>query len=128
MTVAYQYAVVRAVPRVDRGECVNVAVLMYCGAHSLLAIAAHVDEDRLRALDPDVDVEAVRAALEGLQAVCEGSPAAGPAAQLAPLARFGWLTAPRSTVVQPGPVHCGVAADAADAQRQLHRLLTRLVL
>jgi hypothetical protein len=120
----YQYAVLRAVPRVDRGECVNVGVLLYCGERDLLAVAVHVDEARLRALDPDVDVPAVRGALDAVRAVCEADPAAGQAATGSRLSRFGWLTAPRSTVVQPGPVHCGVSDDPAS---QLERLLARLV-
>jgi hypothetical protein len=83
-----------------------------------------LDEARLRVLDPRVDVDAVRSALAGVEAVCAGDPSAGPAAQGSRRERFGWLTAPRSTVVQAGPVHGGVTLDP-DAH--LHRLLDRLV-
>jgi hypothetical protein len=118
---AFQYAVLRAVPRVDRGECVNVGVLLYCQDAGYLAVAVHLDEDRLHAIDPTVDLDAVHAALDGVRAVCAGAPPTS----WPPRDRFGWLTAPRSTVVQAGPVHSGVTEDP-DAQ--LQRLLTRLVL
>ena len=120
----FEYAVLRAVPRVDRGERVNVGVVVYCQGADYLGAAAHVDPDRLRLLDPRVDVDAVRAALDGICAVCEGSPDAGRAAEGPIRARFGQLTAPRSTVVQPGPVHGGLTGDPA---AELERLLTRLV-
>jgi hypothetical protein len=122
--VAFEYAVLRAVPRVDRGECLNVGVVLYCQAADYLRVLLHVDEARLRSLDPSVDVDAVRSALAGVHAVCDGDAAAGPAASGSRRERFGWLTAPRSTMVQAGPVHSGVTLDP-DAQ--LHRLLDRLV-
>jgi Protein of unknown function (DUF3037) len=120
----YEYALLRAVPRVDRGECVNVGVVLYCQARDYLGAAIHLDEARIRALDPDVDLDAVRAALDGVCAVCAGTAPAGPAAAPSPRARFGWLTAPRSTVVQAGPVHSGLTDDPAAT---LQRLLERLV-
>ena len=122
--VAFEYAVLRAVPRVDRGERINVGVVVYCQARDYLGAAVHVDGDRLRALDPAVDVEAVRSVLDGVRAVCRGEAPAGAAAAPSPRARFGWLTAPRSTVVQPGAVHGGLTADPA---RTLADLLARLV-
>jgi hypothetical protein len=121
----FEYAVLRAVPRVDRGECVNVGVVLYCQGAEYLRVLVHLDEARLRAIDRGVDVDLVRAALAGVEAVCAGDPAAGPAASGSRRERFGWLTAPRSTVVQAGPVHSGVTLDP-DAH--LHRLLDRLVL
>ncbi len=121
----FQYAVLRAVPRVDRGECVNVGVVLYCGPLDALDVAVHVEDARLRALDPGVDVDAVRGALRTVTAVCAGDPAAGHAAAGSRKERFGWLVAPRSTVVQPGPVHCGVTADPAAT---LAGLFGRLVL
>jgi hypothetical protein len=120
----FEYAVLRAVPRVDRGECVNIGVLLYCQGADYLGAGVHVDAQRLRLLDPEVDVDAVRAALDGICAVCAGSPDAGPAAHGPARARFGQLTAPRSTVVQPGPVHGGLTGDPA---AELERLVTRLV-
>ena len=122
--MAFEYAVLRAVPRVDRGECLNVGVVLYCQAAEYLHVLLHLDEARLRALDPSVDVDSVRSALAGVRAVCAGDAVAGPAATGSRRERFGWLTAPRSTVVQAGPVHSGVTLDP-DAQ--LRRLLDRLV-
>ena len=124
MRVPYEYAIVRAVPRVERGEFINVGVVLYCQAAEYLHVLLHLDEARLRALDPSVDVDSVRSALAGVRAVCAGDAVAGPAATGSRRERFGWLTAPRSTVVQAGAVHSGVTLDP-DAQ--LRRLLDRLV-
>ena len=120
----FEYAVLRAVPQVERGECVNVGVMLYCQAHDFLAARCHVDAARLRALDPGVDVPAIEAVLETVRAACAGAPDAGPAGQGPPGQRFRWLAAPRSTVVQAGPIHAGLTADPA---RELDRLLERLV-
>jgi Protein of unknown function (DUF3037) len=122
--VPFEYALLRAVPRIDRGECVNVGVVVYCQARDYLGTAVHVDEVRLFALDRQADVDAVRAALAGLEAVCAGREAAGRAGSGSRRERFGWLTAPRSTVVRAGPVHSGLTRDP-DAD--LRRLLDRLV-
>jgi Protein of unknown function (DUF3037) len=121
--VPFEYALVRAVPRVDRGEFVNVAVVLYCQARDFLGCTATFEPERLRALHPQADVDAVAAALDGICAVCEGLPIAGAAAGGPPRARFGWLTSPRSTVVQAGPVHSGVTTDPA---AELARLAARL--
>lgn len=120
----FDYAVLRAVPRVDRDEAVNVGVLLYCGPDGFLAARTHVDAARLRMLDPDVDVEAVRAAARTVVATCDGDAAAGPVAGDPPGRRFRWLAAPRSTVLQPGPVHSGVTDDPAG---ELDRLFAALV-
>ena len=122
--VPFEYAVLKAVPRIDRGECVNVGVVLYCQARDYLATLHHLDEARLRALDPRVDLDAVGDALAGVEAVCAGRAMAGRASGGSPRERFGWLTAPRSTVVQSGPVHSGLTRDP-DAD--LRRLLDRLV-
>lgn len=122
-TMAFQYAVLRAVPRIDRGEFVNIGVIMYCQQAGFLRCAVTVDSGRLQALDPVVDLEAVRTAADAVVAGCalEG----GSARQNNGLAtRFGMLTAPRSTVVQPSPVHAGVTADPG---RTLSELVTKLV-
>jgi hypothetical protein len=122
--VPFEYALVRAVPRVDRGESVNVGVIVYCQAHDFVGARTHLDPDRLRALDPQVDVEVVAAALAGVVAVCAGGAQTGPAGRARARERFGWLTAPRSTVVQPGPVHSGLTDDP---EAELTRLLAALV-
>jgi Protein of unknown function (DUF3037) len=122
--MAFQYVVLRCVPRVDREEFLNVGVVLHCQDADYLACAGDVDDARLSVLAPGLDVEAVRSALAAVAAVCDGDPSAG-AAGRAPLSiRFGFLSAPRSTVVQPGPIHGGITADPA---AELARLLDRLV-
>ncbi|WP_052848927.1 DUF3037 domain-containing protein [Streptomyces avicenniae] len=120
----FEYAVLRVVPRVERGEFINAGVLVYCRARSFLAARTHLDEARLRALDPGADVTGVRAALHAAECVCRGGPGAGAAADDETGRRFRWLVAPRSTVVQPGPVHTGLTGDPA---AELDRLLAILV-
>lgn len=119
--VPFEYVVLRAVPRVERGECVNVGLVLWCQARDYLGAVMEVDDARLRALDPDVDVEGVRAVLAAVGEACGGS---GPAGDTTRGQRFRWLAAPRSTVVQPGPVHGGITADPA---AELARLADRLV-
>lgn len=121
--MAFQYAVLRAVPRVDRGEFVNIGVIMYCQQADFLRCAVTVDAVRLEALDPGVDLEAVRTAAEAVVAGCAVE--VGSNRQNDGLAtRFGMLTAPRSTVVQPSPIHAGVTSDP---ERTLRELVTKLV-
>jgi hypothetical protein len=120
----FEYAVLRVVPRVERGECVNVGVVLFCRARRFLDVRLEPDEARLLALAPDLDLAAVRRHLELIRLVCAGDPAAGPLALLQQHERFGWLVAPASTVVQPGPVHTALGADPAAA---LDRLLATMV-
>ena len=120
----YEYALLRVVPRVDRGEAINAGVVLYCQGLDFLGARTALDERRLAALDPGTDPAAVRAALEAVVAVCDGSPAAGPAGTGSLGTRFRWLTAPKSTVVQPGPVHGGMTADPL---AQLEHLVDTLV-
>jgi hypothetical protein len=124
----FQYVVLRCVPRVDREEFVNVGVLLYSQSADFLCAGSRLDAARLRALAPDLDLEAVRSALAAIEAVCcgqAGTPAGTAAGTEISLGqRFGWLAAPRSTVVQPGPIHGGLTDDPA---RQLRHLLDTLV-
>jgi len=120
----YQYVVLRCVPRVDREEFLNVGVVLYCQERSFLDAAWHCDADRLRALDPRVDVQAVRDALTFVDGVCAGDERGGAAATKDLGTRFGFLKAPRSTVLQPGPVHGGLTTDPA---RELEHLLERFL-
>jgi hypothetical protein len=122
--MGFQYVVLRCVPRVDREEFVNVGVVLYCQQADFLEARCHVEAGRLTALAPDVDVEAVCAALEAVEAVCRGDGSAGEAGRAPIGTRFGFVKAPRSTVVQPGPVHGGSTADPA---AELDRLLDALV-
>ncbi|MGC0378644.1 DUF3037 domain-containing protein [Streptomyces sp. SAI-229] len=120
----FEYALLRVVPRIERGECVNAGVLVYCRPKSFVAARTHLDEERLLALDPKADVPGVRAALRAVEGVCAGGDAAGQAARDDAGRRFRWLIAPRSTIVQPGPVHTGLTTDpAAEAERLLELLV-----
>ncbi len=121
--VPFVYAVLRAVPRVDRGEFVNVGVILYCQHLEYLHAAVTVDEVRLRALAHDVDLEAVRVAAAAVVDACREP--VGTARENDGLAtRFGMLTAPRSTVLQPSPVHAGMTDDP---EQTLRHLMTKLV-
>lgn len=120
----FEYALLQVVPRVDRGERMNAGVLLYCRPLEFLGGRISLDVDRLRALDPDADPVAVERALRAATDICGGDPGAGPPAREDLGRRFRWLTAPRSTVVQPGPVHTGLTLDpAADADRLLRLLV-----
>ncbi|MEU3287903.1 DUF3037 domain-containing protein [Streptomyces longwoodensis] len=121
----FEYALLRVVPRVERGECVNAGVLVYCRARGFLGARVHLDEARLLALDPGADAAGVRAALRAVEAVCGGGEAAGQAAGDDPGRRFRWLVAPRSTIVQPGPVHTGLTTDPSAETERLLDLLVR---
>ncbi len=120
----YQYVVLRCVPRVEREEFVNVGVVLYSQGADFLATAHRIDEARLRALAPGLDPGAVRDSVETVARVCRGESGAGLPHIEALGKRFGWIAAPRSTVVQPGPVHGGLTGDP---QAELDRLLDRLV-
>jgi hypothetical protein len=121
---AYQYVLLRLVPRVDRGELINVGAVLYCQATEFLDAAWELDEARVRALSPVCDVDGVRAVLEHIQSVCRGETGRGLPTLDKPGQRFGWIIAPRSTIVQPGPVHGGLCEDPA---AELQRLLDHLV-
>ena len=113
MPQPYEWAVIRVVPRVERGEFVNVGVVVYCRALDFLAAETTDDLDRAVALDPSLDTAAIRAHLASVRAVCAGAAAAGASGQRSPGDRFRWLVAPRSTVVQTSPVHTGLTDDPA---------------
>lgn len=119
----YQYVVLRCVPRVEREEFVNVGVVVHCQRADYLDVSYLVDPDRLRALDPRLDVARVRDTLAYAVAVARAEPRAGTAAEEPLGIRFGLLKAPRSTVVQPGPVHGGLTADPARELDRLHHCL-----
>jgi len=109
----YEWAVLRVVPRVERGEYVNVGVVVYCRALDYLATSITDDLARAAALDRSLDVDAVRQHLHAVEAVCAGTADAGENGRRSPGDRFRWLVAPRSTVVQPSPVHTGITEDPA---------------
>jgi Protein of unknown function (DUF3037) len=122
--VSYEYVVLRCVPRVDRGEFTNVGVVIHSQAVDFLDCAFVVDADRLRFLSPELDLELVDATLQTVCGICRGEQAPGRPSLKTLGQRFGWLSSPRSTVVQPGPVHGGLTTDPA---AELKRLLARLV-
>lgn len=120
----FEYALLRVVPRVDRGEAINAGILLYCQHFAYLGSRIHLDADRLRALDPTADPVRIEQALRAYADVCAASPNAGKAGGEKIGSRFRWLTAPRSTVIQPGPVHTGMTTDPdADADRLLQALV-----
>ena len=122
----FVYALIRVVPRIERGELINAGVALYCQRLDFLAARTHLDTDRLLALDPDVDLDGVRDALLSWERTCLGGAAGGPTAtQLTLGERFRWLTAPRSTIVQAGPVHTGLTGDPATDLDRLVDLLVR---
>ena len=122
---AYDYAVVRVVPRVERGEFVNAGVVVACAAAGYLRARVGLDEARLLALDPAADVAALRAALAVLPLVCAGGAAAGALGRLGLRQRFDWLVAPRSAVVQTSPVHTGRCRDLDAALDRLFETMVR---
>lgn len=121
---AFQYAIWRVVPSVERGEALNVGVVIYCRRRQFLAARVLVDEARLRALSFDLDVDAIRRHLDGMVRVAAGDPEGGAIAGMPQSERFGWLTAASSTSVQPSPIHTGLCGDP---QAVLDRLYMRLV-
>jgi len=123
-TVWYSYAIVRVVPRVERGECVNVGVVLFVRARRYLAARVELDRPRLLALAPDLDLALVERHLASFQAICDGRAEGGPLADLPPAERFHWLTAPRSTMIQTSPAHVGRTTDPAD---EVDRLLDAYV-
>jgi pyridoxamine 5'-phosphate oxidase len=120
---AYQYALLRVVPNLERGEFVNAGVVVFCRQLRFLEARVSLDDGRLLALAPGTDTAPIRAQLQGMSAVAAGDPEAGAVARLEPSERFGWLVAPSSTVVQPGPVHTGLCADAPALIDRLFRTL-----
>ena len=120
----YDYAVIRVVPRVERGESINVGVIVSCPDVSFLDARIELDVPRLLALDDTLDVEAIRTNLATIPAICRGGAEAGPIGALPQRNRFHWLVSPRSTVIQPSPVHTGRTSDPEAA---LERLLDTMV-
>ena len=121
----YDYAIIRVVPRVDRGELINVGVILSCPAVDFLDARIDLDAARLLALDPSIDVEATRENLEIIPRVCRGGAEAGEIGALPQRGRFHWLVSPRSTIIQMSPVHTG---RTDDPRKTLQRLLETMVL
>jgi DUF3037 family protein len=120
----FQYAIVRVVPRVERGECLNVGIVLLCRPRRYLGARIRLDEARLAAFAPGLDPSAVRPHLEAIERIAAGDPTAGPIARLDKAERFHWLVAPASTIIQPSEVHTGLCQDP-DAE--LDHLVATLV-
>ncbi|HEY2440869.1 MAG TPA: DUF3037 domain-containing protein [Solirubrobacteraceae bacterium] len=120
----FSYLILRVVPSVERGECFNVGVVLFCRQMGFLGVRIAVDPARLATLAPDVPATEVEEHLEALVRVADGAPDAGPIAALPQSERFGWLAAPSSTIVQPSAVHTGLSADPRET---LDGLFARLV-
>jgi len=121
---AFQYAIIRVVPLVERGECLNAGVVLFCRPRKFLEARIALEEERLHALARDADLPAIRAHLDAFARVAAGDPAAGPIAELPPSERFHWLVAPSSTMIQCSPVHTGLSDDPSG---ELDKLVARLV-
>lgn len=120
----FDYALLRVVPRVERQEFINAGVVVFCLEKRYLAARIHLDPARLKALWPEADADLVREHLEAIPRICAGDPKAGPIAKISQRERFHWLTSPRSTIIQPSPVHTGVC-DHTDGI--LDRLATQFL-
>jgi len=121
---AFQYAIVRVVPRVERGECLNVGIVLLCRPRRYLDARIALDEARLAAFAPDLDPGLIRPYLEAIERIARGDPTAGPIARLGLAERFHWLVAPASTMIQPSEVHTGLCLDPA---AELEHLVATLV-
>jgi len=120
---SFDYAVIRVVPRVEREEFVNAGVIVFCLEKNFLGARVSVNEERLKALWPEIDVALIRRHLEAFPKISGGEPDAGPIGQLSLRERFHWLVSPRSTMIQVSPVHTGICGDP---QQSLDRLFERL--
>ena len=121
---AFQYALLQVVPRLERGERINAGVILSCSDVDFLDARIELDERAVVALDATIDLDALRANLDAIPRMCRGGAELGPIGELPSRGRFRWLVAPRSTIIQPSPVHTGRTADPAAC---LERLMDKLV-
>ena len=121
----YQYAIVRVVPHVERGECINAGVVLLCRSLGYIGALTSLVEGRLGAIAPDADPGAIRSHLEAIERIARGDSAGGPIASLSIAERFHWLVSPASTIIQPSPVHTGLTDDPAAELERLTETLVR---
>jgi hypothetical protein len=121
----FEYAVIRVIPRVERGEFLNVGVILYCQPHAFLRSASEISRERLSALGGDAGLPEIEDHLRAIEKICGGGSGSGPIGKLARGERFRWLTAPRSTIVQTSPVHSGLCIDPAETLNSLIEKLVR---
>ncbi|MFT6866658.1 MAG: hypothetical protein ACJA08_001493 [Cyclobacteriaceae bacterium] len=122
----FEYATIRLIPKVERGEFVNIGSILYCSGERFLQCVFHWDEARMLALFPDVDIVLVKDYTRSFELICEGSKAGGGIAEFAIAERFRWLTATRSTIIQGSPVHTGYTKDARATLEKLHADLVKM--
>ena len=127
MRKAFQYTVLRVVPRIERGERINVGVVLFCPQRGFIGVRVQLDEARLAALDPTLEAASVQPHLDAIAAVVAGDPTAGPLAELPPSERFGWAAAQSSTVIQPSEIHTGLTDDPAGTLEHLFNSLVPVV-
>jgi Protein of unknown function (DUF3037) len=118
---SFDYAILRVVPRVEREEFINAGILVFCLEKDYLAARIRLNDERLKLLWPDADLDLVRNHLKAVERVCEGDAAAGAIAQLSRRERFHWLVAPRSTIIQTSPVHTGVCNTTEELLDRLEK-------
>jgi hypothetical protein len=116
---SYDYALIQVVPSVERGECLNVGVLLFCRTRSFLGARIYLNPARVLALAPDLDLAAVQQQLDTIVRICKGEPEAGLLGKMSQSERFHWLVSPRSTIIQTSPVHMGLCSDPEAALEHL---------
>ena len=121
----YQYAIIRVVPHVERGEAVNVGVVLLCRSQDFVGARTFLDEPRLMAIAPDADVPSIHRHLDAIDRVAVGDSRGGPIARLSSAERFHWLVSPASTIIQPSEVHTGLTGDAPQELERLFETLVR---
>ena len=119
----FEYAVIRVVPKVDREEFINAGIILYCKKDKYLQCMYHLDENKLKALCPDIDIPEIEANLQSFKKICEGSRDGGPIAALDIPSRFRWLTATRSTIVQTSKTHPGFCKNLDETVQKLFEQL-----
>lgn len=122
---SYDYAIIRIVPYVERGECMNVGVILFCPTCGFLDALIHLDRQRLAALAPQLDYDSLRRHLDAIPLICRGDTEAGGFSHMSQSERFQWLVSPRSTIIQTSSIHSGLCTDP---QQTLEHLLKTMVL
>jgi len=123
---SYDYALIRLVPSVERGECLNIGVILFCRTLDFLGARIHLNAPRALALSPDLDLTAIQQQLDSILLICEGGPEAGPLGKMSQSERFHWLVSPRSTIIQISPTHEGVCDDPGAALEHLFKTMVLL--
>jgi hypothetical protein len=121
----FEYAVIRVVPKVEREEFLNVGVVLYCAKHKFLQVKYELNEERLKAFSPELDIAEIKEYLRSFERICNASEDSGPIGKLGVAERFRWLTATRSTVVQTSKTHTGLAEDSTDMLTRLYEQLVK---